>query len=150
MINDPFYRVGADIRFRYRSKFELYALFAHGNDSNHFVNTESSTISNARAVTYTGGFVVANFWVYPWLIPYLRYDFVNNPSDFYNGIGPVGPPNEQTRNRFSPGYQILVRANIKIIGEYQYQYQSAYPNPNGTGNLRYRPNSFVTGIDYVF
>jgi hypothetical protein len=151
-INDPFYRVGGDVRFRYRSKFELYALAAHGHDNNHLVNTGAlpPTITNANAVTYTGGFVVANYWVFPWLISYIRYDFVNNPSDFFNGIGPVGPPAAQTRNRISPGYQILVRANIKIIGEYQHQYQSVYANPSGVGTLTYRPSSFVTGIDYVF
>jgi hypothetical protein len=154
-INDPFYRTGADIRFRYRSKFELYGLIAYGHDNNHLVTTTTteggdvSTIASTRAVTYTGGFVVANYWVFPWLIPYVRYDFVNSPSDFINGIGPVGPPNEQTRNRFSPGYQILVRANIKIIGEYQRQYNSVYTNTEGN-NSTYRPNSFVTGIDFAF
>ena len=34
----------------------------------------------APAVTYTGGFAGSNFWIYPWLIAYMRYDFVNSPT----------------------------------------------------------------------
>ena len=149
-VNESFYRVGGDVRFRFRSKFEVYGLGMHAHDNNHLVDTGAGTLVSAHAVTYTGGFVAFNWWIYPWLIPTVRYDFVNAPSDYFNGIGPSGPPAQITRNRFSPGYQILVRANIKIVGEYQYQYESQYFNPGATNPSKYRPNSFVTGIDYVF
>ena len=84
-INEPFYRVGGDIHFRYRSKFELYGVGLVGHDNNHLVDTGAGTITNAKAVTFTGGFVTANYWIFPWLISTMRYDFVNSPSDFFNG-----------------------------------------------------------------
>lgn len=146
-INEPFYRVGGDLRFKYR-KLELLALGMVGHDDNHTVDTigESIVLNKAHAVTYTGGFVGANYWIFPWFIATMRYDFVNSPSDFNNG-----PISEyQTRNRFSPGFQILVRANIKIAGEYQYHWAQPYTNPNSEAALFFRPNTFVTGIDYVF
>jgi hypothetical protein len=143
-ISEPFYRVGGDIRFRYRSKFELYGVGLYSHDDNQFVDTVANTIAPARAVTSPGGFVVANYWFYPWLIGTMRYDFVNSPSDFINGVS-----TDQTRNRFSPGYTILVRANIKIVGEYQYHWGVPYTNVAGLA-ASYRPSAFVTGIDYVF
>jgi hypothetical protein len=143
-ISEPFYRVGGDIRFRYRSKFELYGVGLYSHDDNQFVDTVANTIAPARAVTSAGGFVVANYWFYPWLIGTMRYDFVNSPSDFINGVS-----TDQTRNRFSPGYTILVRANIKIVGEYQCHWGVPYTNVAGLP-ASYRPSAFVTGIDYVF
>ena len=142
-INDPFYRVGGDVRFKYR-KLEIYGVGMHGHDANHLVDTTAQTITNARAVTFTGGFVATNYWIYPWLIATIRYDFVNSPSDYFNGVS-----ESQTRNRFSPGYQILLRANIKVVGEYQRHWGVPYQDTAGN-TLFYRPNSFVTGIDYVF
>lgn len=82
---------------------------------------------------------------YPWMIATVRYDFVNSPADFANGAS-----EHRTRNRFSPGFQMLVRANIKITGEYQYQWRQPYTDPTTGNTLFFRPNSFVTGIDYVF
>jgi hypothetical protein len=142
-INDPFYRVGGEVRFKYR-KLELYGVGLHAHDDNHLVDTVAGTITKTNAVTSTGGFVVGNYWVYPWLIATMRYDFVNSPSDFANGVS-----ESNTRNRFSPGYQILVRANIKIVGEYERHWGVPYQNASGT-TLFYRPNTFLTGIDYVF
>jgi hypothetical protein len=142
--NEPFYRAGGDIRFKYQSKLEIYFLGMVGHDNNHIVDTVTQTITNAPAVTYTGGFAGSNVWVFPWLMPYMRYDFVNSPTDFANGVSQY-----RTRNRYSPGIQVLVRANIKVLGEYQYQWGHGY---TGTDNslLFYRPHSFVGGIDYVF
>ncbi len=143
-INEPFYRVGGDVRFKYR-KLELFGVGLFGHDNDHSVDTETQMITNARAVTYTGGFAGSNYWVFPWLITYMRYDFVNSPTDFANDVSQY-----QTRNRFSPGFQVLVRSNIKVIGEYQFHWGQPYIDPT-TGNiLFFRPNSFVSGIDYVF
>lgn len=145
-INEPFYRVGGDIRFRFRSKFEIYGVGLVGHDNNHYVDTLASTYAKAPAVTFTGGFVAANYWIFPWLIATMRYDFVNSPSDFFNGVSRY-----QTRNDVRPGFQILVRANIKIVGEYTRAWQPAAYGLDSSGNpLYYRPNTFVTGIDYVF
>lgn len=143
-ITEPFYRTGGDLRFKYRSKFEIYGVGMVGHDNNHEVDTTAATITSAHAVTFTGGFVAANFWIYPWLIPTLRYDFVNSPSDYFNGMSAA-----RTRNDFRPGYQILVRANIKIVGEYTRHWGVPYTDAAGDV-LNYRPNSFITGIDYVF
>jgi hypothetical protein len=46
--------------------------------------------------------------------------------------------------------QVLVRANIKIAAEYQYHWRQPYADPNSESTLFFRPNTFVTGIDYVF
>jgi hypothetical protein len=143
-IDEPFYRAGGDVRFKYR-KMELFGVGMVGHDNNHTVDTVAQTILNARAVTYTGGFAGSNFWIYPWMIAYMRYDFVNSPTDFANGVS-----QGRTRNRFSPGFQVLVRANIKVIGEYQYHWGQPYTDPTTGNTLFFRPNSFVGGIDYAF
>jgi hypothetical protein len=118
-----------------------------GHDDNHLVDTTGAgTITKTNAVTFTGGFIAGNYWIYPWLITTMRYDFVNSPSDFVNGLSRY-----RTRNTFRPGYQILVRANIKVVGEYQRHWEPASYGTDANGSpLYYRPNTFVTGVDYVF
>jgi hypothetical protein len=146
-LDEPFYRAGGDIRFKYR-KLELYGVGLVGHDDNHLLTVDPTgtvgTLTKAHAVTFTGGFVAGNYWIYPWLIATMRYDFVNSPSDYYGGIS-----QSRTRNDFRPGYQILVRANIKILGEYTRHWGVPYQDAAGN-TLYYRPNTFVTGIDYVF
>ena len=142
-IPEPFYRAGGDIRFKYRN-VELYGLGMVGHDDNHIVDTEAQTIAPAHAVTFTGGFAGANWWIFPWMVGTMRYDFVNSPTDFANGVSQY-----RTRNRFGPGFQILARANIKILGEYQYHWGEPYADTTGATQF-FRPNTFVTGIDYVF
>ena len=146
-IEEPFYRVGGDLRFKYR-KLELFGLGMFGHDDNHVVTAgATSTILGAPAVKFSGGFAGANYWFYPWLIGTFHYDAVNSHSDFVNGT----PASQyHTRNRFSPGFQVLVRANIKVVGEYQYTFGSPYTDPVTGNTLFFRPNTFQTGIDYVF
>jgi len=138
-LQETFYRAGGDFRFKYR-KFELYGLGMYGHDENHSWTDSTPAFVSAPAVTFTGGFGQAEYWVYPWLIAIMRYDFVNSPTDQLNGFSRY-----DTRNRFSPGFQWLVRANLKVAFEYQRRYEQ----PNLAGGF-YRPNGFVTGIDYVF
>ena len=147
-VEEPFYRVGGDLRFKYR-KLELFGLGMFGHDDNHlFTAGTPSTIAVAPAVKFSGGFAGANYWFYPWLIGTFHYDAVNSHADFANSPLPL---NYHTRNRFSPGFQVLVRANIKVVGEYQYTFGRPYADPaNPLNTLFFRPNTFQTGIDYVF
>jgi hypothetical protein len=145
-IEEPFYRVGGDLRFKYR-KLELFGLGMFGHDDNHVVSGDPATIAVAPSVKFSGGFAGANYWFYPWLIGTFHYDAVNSHSDFVNGT----PASQyHTRNRFSPGFQVLVRANIKVVGEYQYTFGQPYTDPVTGNTLFFRPNTFQTGIDYVF
>ncbi len=143
-LEEPFYRAGADLRFKYRH-LELYGVGIYGHDQNHVVNTTGTGFQSTTPVTFSGGFAGANYWIYPWMITYMRYDFVNSPTDFLNGVSQYN-----TRNRYSPGFQILLRANIKIIGEYEYHWGQPFTNTTtGTTDI-FRPHTFLTGIDYVF
>ncbi len=139
-IHEPFYRAGGDFRFKYRN-IELYGLGMYGRDQNLIPNTDTAVLLHATPVTFSGGFAEAQYWVYPWFICLMRYDVVNSPTDFLNEAS-----RHNTRNRFSPGLQILVRGNIKTIFEYQRRWERSA----GTSELFFRPNSFVLGIDYSF
>jgi hypothetical protein len=140
--NDPraFYRAGGDIRFKYRN-FELYGLGMYGHDTNLVPNAAGTGFDPAVPVTFTGGFAEAEYWFFPWLIGLMRYDFVNSPTDFQNGAS-----RRNTRNRFSPGVQMLVRANVKLAFEYQHRWEQLVP---ATASF-FRANGVKTGIDIVF
>ncbi len=143
-IHEPFYRAGADFRFKYQ-QFELYGLGMFGRDTNQVAICPTETTCTGEIhgtpITFTGGFAQAEYWVYPWLITLMRYDFVDSPTDFLNGVA-----RNNTRNRFSPGVQMLIRANLKVAFEYQRRWQQ--PIPGATDF--FRPNGFVSGIDFVF
>jgi hypothetical protein len=139
-IHEPFYRVGGDLRFKYRN-LEIYGLMMYGRDQNLIPDEGTGSLLHGTPVTFSGGFAEAEYWIYPWLIAIMRYDGVNSPIDFQNGLSRF-----TTRNRISPGLQVLIRANIKTVFEYQRHWEQS----TGTDDTYYRPNSFVAGIDYVF
>jgi len=139
-IHEPFYRAGSDFRFKYR-KFELWGLGMFGHDTNLVPNGSGTGFMSATPVTFAGGFGEAEYWVYPWLIGLMRYDAVNSPTDFQAGLS-----RRETRNRFSPGVQLLVRANIKLAFEYQRRFEEPVPG----SNQFFRPNGFVVGTDFLF
>ncbi len=139
-IHEPFYRVGGAARFKYRN-LELYGLLMYGRDQNLLPQEDTGALLHGSPVTFTGGFATAQYWIYPWIVGIMRYDAVNSPTDFLNGLYRFN-----TRNRYSPGLQILARDNIKMFFEYQYSWEV----PTGTGGLFFRPSGFQAGIDYVF
>ena len=139
-IYEPFYRLGGDVRFKYR-QLEIYGLGMFGHDTNLIPDADTLTLQHGVPVTFSGGFGQAEYWFYPWLIGIMRYDLVNSPADFYNGVS-----QHFSRNRFSPGFQILVRANIKVA----FEYQRSWAQPVGDTGLFFRPNGFQLGIDYAF
>jgi hypothetical protein len=152
ILREPFYRVGGDFRFKYRN-FELYGLGMYGRDQNLMPNENQTGFQRVTPVMFTGGFSQAQYWVYPWMIALMRYDFVRSPMDMSNGLPGSSPtvfPTDALRNRFSPGIQLLVRANIKVAFEYQHRWQQSTIAPPASLSDLFRPNGFLTGIDYVF
>ena len=140
-IHEPFYRAGGAFDYKFRGNFELWGLYEHARDSNKALNAGSTGFVSATPVTFSGGFLEAEYWFYPWLIAEMRYDGVNSPIDRLNGISRF-----DTRGNYSPGLQILARPNIKVEMQYSFNYEQPVP---GT-NTFYRANEFLSGIDLVF
>ncbi len=140
-IREPFYRAGGAFDYRFRGNFELWGLMEHAHDSNEALNPTGTGFVSATPVTFSGGFLEAEYWFYPWLIGLMRYDGVNSPTDRLNGISRY-----DTRNIYSPGLQIFVRPNIKLESQYSFGYQQPVPG----GNRFYRDNKFISGIDFAF
>jgi hypothetical protein len=168
---EPFYRVGGDFSFNYRA-LNLYGLYMYGHDHD-LIPIDSSGLpfpSAATAVgfvrgaptTFGGGFLQADYLVYPWMMMIMRYDAVNSHADFLNGQTsqqgtPLFGPTSVTRNRFTPGVQFLIHSNIKASFEYQIrprQQIAAGLNPlDGTTPVvisPFRTNTATAGLEWVF
>jgi hypothetical protein len=161
---EPFYRVGADFSFNYRT-FNLFGQYLYGRDQNLLPVIPNGVQLPAGFLTghpakFGGGFLEADYLALPWLMTIMRWDSVNSTADRLNGIGadasaPVAPflsPFHSTRNRFTPGVQFLVHANIKASFEYQIRPQQVvYDIATGQPLTNpFRTNSAVAGLEWVY
>ncbi len=167
--HEPFYRVGADFSFNYRT-FNLFGQWMHGRDHNLLpvdatgtpvdltaMPTPTTTVAFVHQIpaTFTGGFVQADYLALPWVMLIMRYDAVNSRSDFLNGAGLTA---HTTRNRYTPGVQFLIHANIKASFEYQIRPEqvilapvnpvTGLPLPSAIGP--FRVNTAVAGLEFVY
>jgi hypothetical protein len=140
-IHEPFYRAGGAFDYRFRDNFRLWGLYEHGHDSNKALNEDGTGFISAAPVTFSGGFLEAEYWIYPWLIGEMRYDGVNSPTDRLNAIS-----RHDTRSTYSPALQILMRPNIKLEMQYTFNYEQPVPG----ADTFYRANQFLSGIDFIF
>jgi hypothetical protein len=154
---EPFYRVGGDFSFNYRT-FNLFGQYVYGHD--HNLLQVPGTFVKGSPATFDGGFVEADYLALPWLMTIMRWDGVNSRGDRINGIGstPDGSigsfvsPFRDTRNRFTPGVQFLIHANIKTSFEYQIRPQQVVYDP-ATGNALTKPfrtNTAIAGLEFVY
>jgi hypothetical protein len=166
---EPFYRVGGDFSFNYRA-LNLYGLYMYGHDHDlipvagpgqSFPVDPAVGFVRGSPTTFGGGFLQADYLVYPWMMMIMRYDAVNSHADFLNGqIGaqgtPLFGPASVTRNRFTPGVQFLIHANIKASFEYQIrprQQIAAGVDPVTGAAVAvspFRTNAATAGLEWVF
>ena len=115
----------------------------------------------SNGVKFNGGFVEADYLIHPWLMAIMRWDGVTSSADRINGIGadagnpPPAPflsPFHSARNRFTPGVQVLIHANIKASFEYQIRPQQIVYDPATGKPLTnpFRTNSAVAGLEWVY
>jgi len=174
-VNEPYYRAGGDFNFNYR-KFNTYGVYMYGRDQNLVPVDQNGMliplplsaegplpIGFARSVPsrFNGGFVQADYMIYPWMMAIMRWDSVNSTADRINGLElspdtPFFGPFNSTRTRFTPGVQFLIHANIKFSFEYQFRPQQiaiVETNPE-TGNLvavnPFRVNTALFGLEFVY
>ncbi len=162
---EPFYRVGGDFSFNYHA-LNLFGVYMYGHDKNLVPLTPSDFILptgfiGGRAATFSGGFLEADYLPLPWVMTIMRWDRVNSTADQINGIGadagspppsPFFSPFSSVRNRFTPGVQFLIHANIKTSFEYQIRpKQIVYaPGTNFALTNPFRTNSAVAGLEFVY
>ncbi len=140
---EPFYRVGGNMTFNYRCCLQFNALYMYGHDVNLLpIDSTGALIPlqnlstavpvgfiHSTPATFSGGFADVEWLAYPWMMVLMRYDGVNSTSDRINGLqtnpaftgAPFNAPFDSTRNRFTPGIQFLIHANIKASFEYQFR-----------------------------
>jgi hypothetical protein len=91
----------------------------------------------------------------------MRWDAVNSGDDRINGLAfntatPFALPFRSTRNRFTPGVQFLIHANIKASFEYQIrpqQFAAVIINPITGLPIAVQPfrtNTAVAALEWVF
>ena len=172
---EPFYRTGADFSFNYRT-LNIYGLYMYGHDNNllpiditstliplPITSTSPAPVGFVHGVpsTFSGGFVQADYLALPWIMAIMRWDSVNSSADRINGLAfntstPFAVPFHTTRNRFTPGVQFLIHANIKASFEYQIrpqQFVTVVTNPITGLPVAvepFRTNTAVVALEWVF
>ncbi len=172
--NEPYYRVGGDFSFNYRT-FNVYGLYMFGHDSNVLPVDASGALiplplssSNATvagfvpgiAATFSGGFVQADYLVLPWIMTIMRWDQVNSSADRINGLQfatdtSYFAPFNSSRDRFTPGVQFLIHANIKASFEYQIRPRqfvtlATLANGNPVAANPFRVNTALFALEFVY
>jgi hypothetical protein len=171
---EPYYRAGGDFSFNYRT-FNVYGLYMFGHDDNRLpvdatgaliplplTSTSPAAAGFLRGLpaTFSGGFVQADYLVKPWLMTIMRWDQVNSTADRINGLvfatnTPYFAPYNSTRDRYTPGVQFLIHANIKASVEYQIRPRQfvktmALSDGNYVATDPFRVNTAVAALEFVY
>jgi len=171
---EPYYRVGGDFSFNYRT-FNVYGLYMLGHDDNYLpVDSTGALIplplgSGGPAAagflrgipaTFSGGFVQADYLFKPWVMAIMRWDQVNSSADRINGLmfatnTPYFAPYDTSRDRWTPGIQFLIHPNIKLSFEYQVRPQqfvalSTLPSGNPVATHPFRVNTALIALEFVY
>jgi hypothetical protein len=172
---EPYYRAGGDFNFNYR-RFNVYGVYMYGHDQNLLPVDQNGMLLavplpsegplavgfvQGVAAKFNGGFVQADYMIHPWVMAIMRWDGVNSTADRINGLAlsgdtPFFGPLRSTRQRYTPGLQILIHPNIKFAFEYQFRPQQTaviQTNPL-TGALvaanPFRVNTALFGLEFVY
>jgi hypothetical protein len=172
---EPYYRVGGDFNFNFR-KLNTYGVYLFGHDQNLLpvdqngdliplpISTGSPLpVGFVRSVPakFNGGFVQADYLIFPWMMAIVRWDGVNSTADRINGLAfstgtPFFGPLHSRRNRYTPGLQVLIHPNIKFSFEYQIRPEqiAMIQTDPATGKLvpvnPFRVNTAVFALELVY
>jgi len=150
--HDPFYRVGGDFSFNYRT-FNLFGLYMYGHDQDLLFNPLFTGFVPGSPAKFSGGFLEADYLMLPWVMGIVRWDRVQSSADFLNQAGSLNfySPVGSTRDRITPGVQFLIHANIKASFEYAFRPQQALTyDTNGNAVNVFRTNTATGGLEFAY
>ncbi len=104
--DDFFWRVGAGLQQKYRD-LTVAAGYMYGHNDRPYGNLSRETVDSHAC------FAEASYFVYPWLIPYARYEalFLDLPENV------AGLNSDHDTQRVMLGIKALLRANIAVTLE---------------------------------
>jgi len=149
---EPFYRVGGDFSFNYRT-LNLFGLYMYGHDDDLLPNATFNGFTNGPNAKFNGGFIQADYLMLPWVMAIMRYDRVQSSADFLNQAGSANyfSPVGATRNRVTPGVQFLIHANIKASFEYAIRPKQALAyDSNGNAVSPFRTSTATGALEFVY
>lgn len=168
--HEPFYRVGGDFSFNHRN-LNIYGLYMYGHDHNLLpIDAAGNLIPlpldptgaapagfiRGSPAKFSGGFIQADYLALPWLMTIMRWDRVQSRADQINAL--AGTPTnfgnafDSTRNRFTPGLQFLIHANVKAAVEYQIRPRqfAAIDPTSGRPLSPFRANAATVLLEWVY
>ena len=147
---EPFYRVGGDFSFNYRT-FNLFGLYMYAHDNALYLNEGATGFISGAPAKFNGGFLEADYLVLPWVMTIMRYDRVQSTADFLNQTANYFSPVGSGRDRYTPGVQFLIHANIKASFEYAFRPKQALSyDANGNAVNPFRTNTATGALEFVY
>jgi hypothetical protein len=104
--NDEFYRLGVGALWKYKD-LELNAAYQRANNDRPFGSLSENDVD------VDAWFVESAYYLYPWLIPYARFESLK-----FHGLPKVGIQQKQDRDILFVGTKAHIYANISVTAEY--------------------------------
>jgi len=101
--DDDFWRLGAGVQAKYKD-LTVGSAYMWGRNENPY------GVLSSKSVDSGAWLAEAYYFVYPWLIPYVRYEGLN--LDLPSGV--AGLDDDQDRGRIIVGGKAMIRANIAL------------------------------------
>ena len=105
--DDDYWRLGGSFRAKYKDLM-VGAGYMYGDNDNPYGDLSSDSVESHA------WFAEGYYYVYPWLIPCLRWEGLN--LDLPSGVAGLDP--DQDQSRLILGAKALIRANISLNVEW--------------------------------
>ncbi|MCI0526834.1 MAG: hypothetical protein L0Y56_05180, partial [Nitrospira sp.] len=125
--DDDFWRLGIGAQVKYRD-LKIGGGFAWGNNDNPY-----GTLSN-ESVDSQAWFVELEYFIYPWLVPSLRFETLDFDLPDVPGLR-----KNQDQARVIVNVDTLIRANIRLISEARLATEDErFPEDNDDNRVSFR------------
>ena len=105
--DDDYWRLGGSFRAKYKDLM-VGAGYMYGDNDNPYGDLSQDSVDSHA------WFAESYYYVYPWLIPYVRWEGLN--LDLPSGVAGLDP--DQDQSRLILGAKALIRANISLNVEW--------------------------------